>query len=133
MKRAAMSAARTELFRILRFGIVGGGATVTHIAVANLANWLQVTPWLAFLLGFVVAFGVSYLGHRHFTFGHESKGSLAKFFIVAVLGLGVGELVLHLLEGLDFAPNAVNLTLSVFVIPPATYLAAKFWAFKPTA
>ena len=67
---------RAEIFRIARFGIVGLSAMLTHIVIANLVlAHVTASPYVSSLAGFLVAFGVSYLGHYHFTFGGpQSKG-----------------------------------------------------------
>ncbi|MDB5452981.1 MAG: hypothetical protein JWO33_1559 [Caulobacteraceae bacterium] len=120
-----------EAGRLARFGMVGAGATLIHLAGAELAVLWHVTPWLAFLLGFAPAFLFSYLGHRYFTFGHGSRDSLLKFLVVALLGLAVGEGVLHLLQP-HMGPH-LRILVSVFAMPLATYVAARAWAFRPPA
>ena len=121
-----------ELFRIARFGMVGVAATLTQAGGSLLAAYLQgghhAKDWLAILLGFVPAFAVSYLGHRYFTFGHGSKSSFFKFLTVALIGLAVAEAVLPFLR--DHFGVYVRVLVSVLVMPFATYLAAKFWAFR---
>src|SRR4051812_8146741 len=114
-----------EAARMARFGVVGGVATLIHLAGAELAVLKHVAPWLAFMLGFVPGFTVSYLGHRYFTFGQGSKGSLARYLIIALVGLAIGEGVLHLLEP-HFGPP-LRILISVFAMPLATYFAARAW------
>jgi putative flippase GtrA len=118
-----------EAGRLARFSVVGVGATLIHLAGAELAVLWKVAPWLAFLLGFLPAFLFSYLGHRHFTFGQGSRGSLIKFLIVALTGLAVGEGVLRLTQPHMHAH--LGILVSVVAMPLATYVAARAWAFKP--
>jgi putative flippase GtrA len=120
-----------EAARLARFGIVGLGATLIHLAGAELAVLWKVAPWLAFLIGFVPAFLFSYLGHRHFTFGHAAPGSLIKFLVVALVGVAVGEGVLRLTQP-HLHPH-LGILVSVLVMPLATYVAARAWAFRPPA
>lgn len=55
--------------RLFRFGIVGGAATVTHAAILwALVETVQMRPSIATVIGFLVAFNVSYFGHYYFTF-----------------------------------------------------------------
>jgi putative flippase GtrA len=123
----------TEARRIIRFGMVGVAATLTHIAVANAVLALVIgSPYVASAAGFVVAFAVSYLGHYHFTFAKNgSHGqSLPRFFLVALTGFLGSLMVLKVIAEQGAIPQAVSLTLSILVIPGLTYLAARVWAFR---
>ena len=117
-----------EAWRIARFGVVGVAATGTQAAGSLLAAYLKAHDWQAILIGFVPAFAISYIGHRYFTFGHGSKSSFFKFLTVALIGLAVAEAVLPFLR--DHFGVYVRVLVSVLVMPFATYLAAKFWAFR---
>lgn len=119
-----------EGWRILRFGLVGGAATATNSVVSVVTHKLGVVPWLAVILGFVPAFVVSYLGHRHFTFKQGSQGAMLRFFVVALSGLAVGEGVLKGL--LTFSPLSSSwcVLLSTLSAPAVTYVAARLWAFR---
>lgn len=122
-----------EARRIARFGIVGVAATLTHMAVANTAlRLLTASPYAASAMGFMVAFGVSYLGHYHFTFAGEGAHgkSLPRFFLVALSGFLASLVVLRGIAGYGGVPQAVSLTLSILVIPGLSYLAARAWAFR---
>jgi putative flippase GtrA len=122
-----------ELFRIARFGLVGVAATGTQalgsLTAAYLQGGHQAKDWLAILIGFPLAFAVSYIGHRYFTFGHGTKSSMFKFLTVALIGLAVAEAVVPFLRA-HFGVY-LRILVSVMVMPFATYVAAKFWAFKP--
>ena len=57
------------IVRLFRFGIVGVSATVTHAAILwALVETVQMRPSIATVIGFLVAFNVSYFGHYYFTF-----------------------------------------------------------------
>lgn len=113
----------------VRFCFVGGAATMTHLVAAVLLLWLL--PGLNVIaintIAFLVAFSVSYLGHRHFTFSRE--GSPLKYFLTSLVGLLIN--------------NAVVLTVSVFtdvrlaaivigtsIAPVAVFFLSKYWAFE---
>lgn len=114
-----------------RFGIVGGAATIVTLAVAEgLLLLVKMPGWLALALAFPPGFVVSYLGHRHFTFGHGGRDSLVKFFLVSVSGILVGEACLHLLGAAGALHPALKLLISVVAIPLTTYTAARLWAFR---
>lgn len=127
---AAAPTVLAEVWRIARFGVVGVAATLTHLACAEAILLLHTPAALSFLLGFLPAFAVSYLGHRYFTFGAGSSGSLLKFLVVALIGLAVGEAALHALAATGQLGAPLRILISVFLMPFATYFAAKFWAFR---
>lgn len=122
-----------EAHRIARFGFVGLSAMGTHIAVANaVLAYAVASAYVASLAGFLVAFGVSYLGHYHFTFGvgQGHTKALPRFFLIAVSGFLASLVVLKVIAVyFNFAP-AISLTISILVIPGLTYLAARAWAFQ---
>src|SRR5688572_8010680 len=75
--RRWLAPGRALLGRLLRFGLVGGLATVTHAGVALAAlSLFRQAPLLANFSGFCVAFVVSFCGHALFTF--RSGLSLAR-------------------------------------------------------
>ena len=120
-----------EARRITRFGIVGVAALLTHMAVAYLVlERLTGSAYAASLLGFLVAFCVSFLGHHHFTFA-EGQGyakTLPRFLAVAVSGFLASLVVLNAVAAYGL-PKTVSLMLSILVIPALTYVAARLWAF----
>lgn len=64
-----MSKLYATFMRLFRFGIVGVAATVTHAGVLwALVESVSMRPSLATVIGFLIAFNVSYFGHYYFTF-----------------------------------------------------------------
>lgn len=118
---------KTEFWRLFRFGLVGGGATVVDLAVATfcLHVWAQ-SEHLATTIGFFVAFWVSFFGHRYVTF--QSHGKISHFFLVALVGLAVRNVLLSglLWLGLTGLLPIVIATLAVTIL---TYILSKFWVF----
>lgn len=120
-----------EAFRIARFGVVGVSALLTHMAVAWLVlDRLTGSPYAASLIGFLVAFCVSFLGHHHFTFAHGQgyARTLPRFFAIAVSGFLASLIVLNAIVTYGL-PKTVSLMVSILVIPALTYVAARLWAF----
>jgi putative flippase GtrA len=117
------------------FGGVGVGAALTHAGV--LAGVLRLVPTLpaawANAAGFGVAFGVSYLGHRHLTFPgsqRQTRESLPMFALTSGLGFATNALVFGLLHTVW----GVNLWAAWLVATGAasvqTFVLGKWWAFK---
>ena len=84
------------------FLAVGGSAALTHMGVFALVQ-AQMWPELANALGFVVAFFVSFAGHRWLSFqdaGTSIGTSLQRFAVTALGGFATNELVFVLLLAL---------------------------------
>lgn len=116
-------------WRPLRFAIVGGAATVTHLAVAGVLSYLGI-PQSAYRINvtaFIIAFVVSYLGHKYITFG--KSGSVVKFFIIALCGFALNNIILTC--GLWLGGDAfLSIAIATVCVPVITYLASSIWAFK---
>ncbi|PZP55839.1 MAG: GtrA family protein [Micavibrio aeruginosavorus] len=122
-----------HVWELVRFGIVGVGATLTHLLAAFLLRHQTEIPLIAInIIAFLIAFGVSFIGHHYWTFQGASKKSesLPKFFGVALSGLAASTLLLSLLIRLDIANDFVKLFISIIIIPFVTYFLSKFWAFR---
>lgn len=113
-----------ELARIIRFGVVGLGATAAYAATAwsltVMGRWPAVA---ASLSGWTVSTLLSYLGHRILTFRSAGRADQE---VPRFAALAVGSLVLVLAlpavltDGLGFDP-AVAVGLACVIIPAASY------------
>lgn len=118
----------------LQFVLVGGSAAATHLTVVGaLVALTGMPPLWANVLGFLVAFVVSYHGHAWLTFAAaQARGwaTALRFFAVACLSFGVNELLyaaaLHWLQWHYFWSLAAVLVL----VAVGTFVLSKFWAFK---
>lgn len=113
------------------FGLVGLTAAAVHTAVFAA---LRAHLWaeLANALGFVVAFGVSFVGHRHFSFADTTTGvgqSLLRFGITALLGFAANELSFVLMWRVLEWPALPSLWIAMVVAAAQTFLLGRFWAF----
>ena len=114
------------------FLAVGGTAALTHMAVFALAQH-QMWPELANALGFVVAFFVSFFGHRLLSFEDTSTSvatSFKRFMVTALAGFASNELVfVLLLRGLNMPPMLALFVALVFAAGQ-TFVLSRFWAFR---
>ena len=116
-----------EVRRIIIFGIVGIGATLIHLLVAQLFYAVIKDPMPASLAGFCPAFVFSYLAHRRFTFHDAVKGSPLRFSVVA----GSGFLFsLFVLDHFQAIMAWLALALSICVIPLWSFLMSRLWVFS---
>lgn len=122
---------REHRWSILRYGVVGGFATFVHLGTALAAEGALHKPFVSNLIGFLVAFGVSFAGHASWTFKlrRARRQAALKFFVVSFAGFMFSTTVLASVQLTRAASPAVALTISVLVIPTFNYLASRFWAF----
>lgn len=119
----------SDVLRPLRFLIIGGAATAMHLIVAASLFSLHfgASPYLVNLIAFLVAFVVSFYGHRHVTF--KTHGSMRRFLVVAIGGFFVNNLILMLCLKLSLG-EMLSVAIATLCVPVLTYLASSLWAFK---
>ena len=120
------------------FVLVGASAALTHMAVFTLVLLLVPTLWpeIANVAGFLVAFLVSFVGHRRLSFqdaGTSVMQSFVRFAATAVAGFVTNETVFILLFRLLGLPTWVALISGIVVSAVQTFVLSRFWAFKRNA
>ena len=114
------------------FLVVGSSAALTHMAVFALtAPYLW--PELANAAGFVVAFFVSFAGHRWLSFQDASTSllqSLRRFAVTAIAGFVANELMFMLLLRVFDLPAWLALFFALVFASAQTFLLSRFWAFR---
>jgi putative flippase GtrA len=126
----------SELLRAGRFALVGLGATLIHLAVAQAALAMDVlSPLSANLLGFCVAFVAGFLGHHHFTFERSAAFGTAfrRYGVIALIGFLVNNVVLIGLTRGGYLGEATALTIAILIVPAGTFVASRFWGFVAPA
>ncbi|WP_150524073.1 GtrA family protein [Roseibium sediminis] len=130
------SRVRAEAATASRFALVGIAATLTHSVVALVA--LQSSLFGAYgsnILGFVIAFVVSFAGHHFWSFkaqGHHGTAGrrMARFLVIAVLGFLANNVVLTAWLQFTNWPDSVGLIFSIAIVPGLSFLGSRFWAFS---
>lgn len=119
----------------LWFALVGMAAAATHFAVlVALVRGGAWPPTWANVAAFAVAFGVSFGGHRRFTFADAQRGglwcSLWRWLAAALAGFGLNQLLfvvgLRLFGSAAYVPVWLAVTALVTIL---TFAIGKFWAF----
>lgn len=122
-----------EIATASRFALVGLLATAVHLAVAG--AWLALAPatpeLLANLAAFAVAFQVSLVGHRRYSF--RQRGDAGKFLAVALGGFALNTGLLGALLAAGPIDGFAAIAISTLTVPVLTYLASRFWAFRAPA
>lgn len=120
--------------QLLRFAVVGASAALVHfLTVAALVETLAMAPLAANVLGFLVAFTVSYSGQHHWTFAGSGVGwrqGLPRYFLVACASFLLNELLFAALLRLAGWPYRPALACTLVLVAGVTFVLSRFWAFR---
>ncbi|MDP1767048.1 MAG: GtrA family protein [Methylotenera sp.] len=116
------------------FTVIGITAAAVHYIIAVGLEWSHLLPPAqANIIGFLIAFPVSYFGHRKLSFSSQSathKQAFPRFLAVAVAGFIANQsLVIGALQFTQL-PFWLVLGFVMVVIAISTYLLSRYWAFK---
>lgn len=119
-----------QFLAYLGVGLVGTGGH--YLVLVALVRGAGLDPVLATSCGFAVGAVINYVANYHLTFrsrrGHA--GTMARFFAIALAGMGVNAGVMaacHRGLGLHYLLSQVAATGTVVVL---TYLGNRFWTFR---
>ena len=117
--------------QLAKFGVVGASGFVVNLAVYKLL--LGIGAHGAAAVSFVVSAAWNYWWNRHWTFAHQ-KGHFAyqgaRFFLVALVALGVNQLWLLLfLDWLHWG-KIVSQAVAIVLVTPLNFLGNKLWSFR---
>ncbi len=116
------------------FIAVGSAAALTHLAaVGTIVELSHIHPLAANVIGFCIAFLVSFAGHSRWTFSiapGQFASARARFFAVACTGFVLNQTAyaeaLHIF-GRDYYLPALAAVL--IGVAASTFLLSKLWAF----
>lgn len=121
-----------EAGSILRFGVVGAGASATYVLVALLVERAGLSPQGANLVAVVASTTVSFLGHLFYSFRKTSVkgryvvrflGQSAAVYVVTIAGTHAGTVWLGW-------PYWVVVFAIAAAVPLFTWTAGRFWVFR---
>ncbi|MCP4284330.1 MAG: GtrA family protein [Gammaproteobacteria bacterium] len=126
------------LRQIVRFGLVGGLATLVHVgAFLSLADGIGFYPQAANLLAWVAAFVISFCGHFLWTFRENFVGTqrraadaLVRFLGVSLLGLGLNSGIVMVMVGILRTSNGSAALLMATLVPALLFVINRYWAFS---
>lgn len=123
-----------EFLYATRFAIVGAVATLVHLTVVWLLIERTAIPALAAnTLAFLGAFIFSFAGNYYWTFGRPGspKAAIQRFFLVSSSAFAVNTITLAALISANFFEPSTAAVFAALLIPAATFLASRLWAFRP--
>ena len=134
-----MTTISADLLRseIARFVIVGTSAAAVHFCcVLFQVEILHWQPLLANVLAFLVAFIVSYSGHRFWTFADitlDHAQSLPRFFLIASTSFALNEVMYYCLLKYTPLPYWLSLGIVLLLVAVLTFVSGRLWAFARQA
>lgn len=120
-------------FQLARFGAVGLSALIVHwLSVVTIVP-LGVPPLIANVMAFLVAFQVSYWGHRTWTFDVRHlphRVTLPRFLLTACAAFAVNESLYFLLLTYTRMDYRLSLLIVLLGVVTTSYVLSKLWAFR---
>lgn len=118
------------------FLVVGGAAAATHLGVVmGLVELLGMAPLLANVLGWMVAFGVSFGGHYRLTFSGSGAAlgpAARRFLLISFSGFLLNQAAYAAALHLSSQNYALLLAAVLVGVAVLTYVLSRWWAFRHT-
>ncbi len=119
------------------FLLIGTAAAATHWLVAVMVVELaDIRAYLANIIGWMVAFFVSFSGHYTLTFRRQSKTlwtAIWRFWCVSAAGFLINELAFVTLLTHTRLPYDRLLAFILISVAALTFVFSRYWAFRHTA
>ena len=130
--RARELARRVLGWRVARFALVGGAASLSYAILGLLfVQALAAPPVAGNALAYALSFIVSYAGQAMWTFraGASHGRSLPRFAVAQSIGLAVNTAVVWLGLGLGL-PYPLAMLAALLGAPAAVYALCRSWVFR---
>ncbi len=120
-------------YQVIYFAIIGIMATGVHyLFLSTLIKAFTLPALIANVIAYLIAFQISYYGHRYRTFSHQHphpNKSYGRFIIASMTGLSLNETLFYFFSvQLNLSYTMAFLATAMMVIP-MTFSAYKFWSF----
>jgi len=122
---------RALIKQLVIFGLVGVLATAVHYVIALLAvEFLLLSVYLANIVGYLFAVGVSLFGHGRFTYRKRIDQVVAiKFACASLATLACTELILLMLGAVWGLPPKISMGIVVCSVPVLSFCINKYWVY----
>jgi len=119
------------IYQLVRFGCVGAVAAAVHLAVVSLlVALLDMSPLLANVAGFGVAFQVTYFGHSQWTFRTiKRNGDYRRMLLVSLAAFALNEGLYAVLLQTTSLDYRVALGLVLVAVAGLTFVGSRVWVF----
>ena len=120
--------------RLAFYAGIGGTSALVHVlTVLELVSYFGVAPLLANILAFLLAFNVSFIGHKYLTFSQlqdEKQLSLPHFFIVASSAGILNEFIYFLLLNYTHVNYLSALICVLGIVSVYSFFLSRSWACR---
>ncbi len=135
MRNRVLTTAALKLsHRLFFFAITGASAACVHLLIVlNLVASLSVPPLIANIIAFLIAFNVSFLGHKYMTFSRLQDAkqlSLPHFFLVASSAGILNEFLYYLFLKYSHLNYMIALIIVLGLVSIYSYFFSRFWACR---
>lgn len=121
-------------WQFFRFGCVGAVASALHLAVVAALVTAGLTPPVANVAGFGLAFHASYHGHRGWTFREPlGSGNYARMFAVSLLSFAANQLLYLFLLRFTSLDYRLALAIVLAAVAIGTFAVTRAWVFRRPA
>lgn len=129
----AIPRTRQDWFEVLRFGLVGGVATLSYLVFTVALVEMGVTPTLSSAIAYTFCIVISFLGHRLFTFrsNNAANSEFGRFLTMSVVSLATSTLGMKLITqaGLHYA---FGVAFTLLAVPAFNFVWMKLIVFTKT-
>ncbi|MFD0895398.1 GtrA family protein [Luteolibacter ambystomatis] len=116
--------------QVIRFGCVGVAAMLVHLGVVSVLVPGGMSPLVANVAAFTVAFQVSYGGHRRWTFEADGGwGAYLRMLAVSLASFALNEAMYAGLLRFTTLDYRAALFLVLVVVAFLTFAASRLWVF----
>jgi putative flippase GtrA len=131
--RVALSERLLDWTRAVRFGVVGIGATLAYLVLANLIAVPigPASPFVAHVIALTSSIWISYVGHHSFTFRLSGQHGVhfSRFTIVTAVLFALATAFAYGCDrGLHMSALAISVLVAV-LYPAASYVIHSLWTF----
>jgi putative flippase GtrA len=119
--------------QLARFGSVGVIALLVHWLTVITIVPMGIAPLVANVIAFLIAFQISYFGHRRWTFDARHIPhctALPRFFLIASLGFALNEFLYFILLKYTSIGYRMSLPIILCIVPATTYTLSRTWGFR---
>ncbi|MEM1436749.1 MAG: GtrA family protein [Pseudomonadota bacterium] len=121
-----------EVWRIVKFGAVGGAATLTHLLVFSIAMAMGSTALEANTGAFCLALAVTFAGNRLWVFEVSIVQAcmLVRFAVTSAVGFALNSVFATLTVDTLKVAYLYALIPMATITPAVTFLGYRFWVFN---
>jgi putative flippase GtrA len=121
---------RVQVFKLIRFGVVGLSSALLYGLLTNLLLHVQVGLLLAHCIAYASVIPYSYLAQRGFTFrsGHSHVVSFPLFLLTNTISFILSTVIVAMSPALRL-PAVVVIAAVIVVVPLINYFCLNAWVF----